>query len=120
MNKEYLYAVKHPDGFWKIGKSKKPYNRVDGIQTGSPYELQFKYAVEYYSGFDSPDVEGEVHNRLEEYQVSGEWFDVGEGRVVELFKTLVKSDMQEPYRFYDVKKLEEQQTTNRVQRRARL
>lgn len=120
MEDRYLYAIEHPDGYWKIGRSKDPYARVSNCQTGSPYQLEFKYAMKYHNFMLDPNAEDEAHERLEDSHVRGEWFDITEERVKEVFKNMVEEEEQEPLRFFDIKEGEERRSTDYLDRRAEL
>ena len=55
----------------KIGVSQDPDFRCRTLQTGSPKPLELVYTA--FGGFD---IEREIHGRLQDHRVFGEWFDV--------------------------------------------
>ena len=88
-----VYAIKHPDGFWKVGKSGDSRHRLSGIQTGSPYELTLEYALLYIE-FDSfvyenEDIESVVQDVLPTSPARGEWFDVSRKDITTAFEIVV-------------------------------
>ena len=88
-----VYAIRHPDGFWKVGKSGNARHRLRGMQSGSPYKLTLEYAI-WYMAFDpvmheNADIESAVHERLAHSNVRGEWFDVSREDVRTAFATIV-------------------------------
>lgn len=68
----YVYAIKHPDGYMKIGRSGSPEERCRTLQAGSPYDLWVAAKVPVH---DPARVEAEIHSYFEEKRVRGEWFD---------------------------------------------
>ncbi len=68
----YIYII-HCVGFpyYKIGQAKQPKLRVDGLQTGVPFELTLEYAgaVE-----DMNEVERKIQKQYKDKCIRGEWF----------------------------------------------
>jgi len=70
---EYIYALGHPHGFAKIGRSENPRERCADLQTGSPYELWLIVQVPVP---DSRQIETQLHERLADKRRRGEWFEL--------------------------------------------
>ena len=70
---EFVYVIGEADAHKiKIGKSKSPKQRLHQLQTGYPTKL-------YIWGFCrniSPLNEKEIHKKLKNYRLSGEWFEL--------------------------------------------
>jgi hypothetical protein len=73
---EYVYAIGHPHGYVKIGRSTKPRERLDTIQTSSPYDL---WLIGQFPVNDAADVEQRLHEHFADSHVRGEWYDVDYG-----------------------------------------
>lgn len=80
---EYVYAIAHPHGFVKIGRSNDPQSRLRQHQTSCPYEL---WIVAQIPVIDSREVEAELHSYLDEKQVRGEWYDLDHDDYDDLFE----------------------------------
>jgi len=70
---EYVYAIAHPHGYIKIGRSNDPQKRLQAHQTSTPYDLWLLASLPVE---DSQEIESELHELFEEKQVSGEWFEL--------------------------------------------
>lgn len=71
--REYIYVIAHPHGYFKVGRSGNPERRVRSIQTGSPYELRLLLKAEFE---DAQGVEKRIHRLLSEYNIRREWFEL--------------------------------------------
>ena len=69
-----VYAIKHPHGFFKIGRSEDPINRFHTIQIASPYNLELYCIIK--TDNESSELESELHAELEDYAWRGEWFNL--------------------------------------------
>ncbi len=58
---------------YKIGRSKTPINRTADIQKQSPYNLRL---VTYFYTLDCIADEKHLHDKLKDYRVFGEWFEL--------------------------------------------
>lgn len=83
--KSTVYAVKHPHGYVKIGRSENPEKRLQGIQVGSPYELEILAAVETAA---PKRLEETLHERFASDNKRGEWFRLSESQRRSLRTTL--------------------------------
>lgn len=109
--RKYLYAVEHPDGYFKIGKSADPYNRTSQIQTGSPYNLNLRFVLKYLESIVKKDPEPVVHGWFEDDCVSGEWFDISPSTVARSFHELMESDDIGGYVVYDIERLRKRESS---------
>ena len=70
--KTYLIKNKR-NGFYKIGKSKRPFKREKTLQSQEPL-------IEIIKVFNK-DVESELHKLYSEFRIRGEWFDLSKIQV---------------------------------------
>lgn len=73
MSDEYVYAIGHPHGYVKIGRSTDPQSRLKRHQTGCPYEL---WIIAQLPVNDSQTVESDLHTYFEDKRTRGEWFEL--------------------------------------------
>lgn len=93
----FVYLVKQSiNGFYKIGKSKNPYRRLQFLQTGSPLQLEI---IERIFSFDCHRLESLLHEYYEAYWVRGEWFELPDECVKEFLSVATKLDGQEESKF---------------------
>jgi len=85
-----VYAITHPHGFIKIGKSDHPVQRFNNIRGMCPYTLRL-FAVISTEG-NAIELEAEIHNELSEDHHHGEWFKSSESKVFNLFESHAESD----------------------------
>ena len=71
---EYVYAIGHPHGYVKIGRSTDPKKRLQSHQISCPYEL---WVIVQLPVEDSRAIESELHEEFEDTHVRGEWFELG-------------------------------------------
>lgn len=73
----YTYFLKAKgQNFFKIGVTKSsPFRRIPTVQTGCPFHL-YLYAAIY--SYNCRKIEKWFHSTLEEYNMHGEWYNVGE------------------------------------------
>lgn len=69
---DMVYMIWMPGAAFKIGISKDPLRRLDGLQVGNPAPLYLVASVP--AGDRSADVERWFHQTLEPWNTSGEWF----------------------------------------------
>ena len=70
----FVYLIRQTiTPYYKIGKSKDPYKRLQTLQTGTPLELQI---VSRVWSFDAVRLESTLHEYFDAYRVRGEWFDL--------------------------------------------
>ena len=71
----YVYIVQADNGLFKIGKARKPKERVQQLGIKLPYELDVVLLLE--SG-DYSKLEATLHQRFASKRVAGEWFALDE------------------------------------------
>lgn len=83
-----IYAIGHPHGFVKIGRSVEPRKRIEAFQPGTPYKLWIISVIEVIHDIDDPiiSVENGLHNYFEHHNVKREWFDLPEEEIESLGK----------------------------------
>jgi predicted GIY-YIG superfamily endonuclease len=74
-NKVYLIEC---DGYYKIGVSEDPENRLDRFQTGNPYELSLEAKIDVEQAYD---IEEKLHSYYNSKHKRGEWFNLNQSDV---------------------------------------
>jgi len=69
----YVYLIRAGD-FIKIGHAKDPENRLAGMQTGSPHQLDLIAKMPFQTKLIAHEYELELHRRLADFHYRGEWF----------------------------------------------
>lgn len=77
----YVY-VAGGDGYFKIGRSKSPVERVNGMSTKLPFEIEIIHVIETN---DMCRLESDLHERFGALRLNGEWFNLG-GRNIDWIK----------------------------------
>jgi len=90
-----IYAVKHPHGFYKIGRSKNPIKRYQTLRIGSPFELELEYILS--TNCDGKQLEADIHAELQDYHWRGEWFNIQEAKIQSTFSKFAESDSHKTY-----------------------
>lgn len=86
----FVYLVRQMSTtYYKIGKSKNPYKRLESLQTGTPLEIQ---VIERYFSMDCTKLESLLHGYYSAYWVRGEWFDFPDGIVFEFLSVCRELD----------------------------
>jgi len=70
---EYVYAIGHPHDYVKIGRSSNPRDRLNTIQTASPYAL---WLIGQFPVNDPGHVEQQLHEHFADDHVRGEWYEL--------------------------------------------
>lgn len=66
----YLYVIRRADTReLKIGITRHPHRRLQGLQVGSAFPLELLVAVRVF-----PQSEAIAHRRFAAHRISGEWF----------------------------------------------
>lgn len=71
--RSFVYVMQCEPGPVKIGFSDLPSERIFGVQTGNPYEIQLEAIVKFNRG---AKLESRTHKVLADKRMCGEWFDV--------------------------------------------
>ena len=76
----YFFAERDPDGDWryavKVGYSNNIPRRLRNLQTGNPREISVMGFIRTEDCAEDRRVEADLHRRLKEDVVRGEWFSV--------------------------------------------
>jgi len=70
---EYVYAIGHPHGYVKVGRSINPEKRLDQHQTSSPYRL---WLIVQIPTTNSTELESKLHGEFKNRWVTGEWYEL--------------------------------------------
>lgn len=80
MSDDFVYVIRHPHGFVKIGKSNDPERRYKQIRRYSPYSLELAGSIraidDQADGSYLKTTEAELHHYYSRYRLKGEWFDL--------------------------------------------
>jgi len=69
----FVYLLKSDTGYYKIGHTVNPDNRITTFGVLLPFEVEYDHLIQ------SPDMrrlESDLHRRYEDKRVNGEWFDL--------------------------------------------
>ena len=70
-----IYVVRcEESNYYKIGKTDDIKKRLSGLQVGCPYRLVL---IHYYDKQNSDLIEKHLHNKYRDYEIRGEWFNIG-------------------------------------------
>lgn len=96
MNTTYIYLIRdYKSNAVKIGRSDNPAKRVAELQTGNPYPLELLYSFSA-----DPSLEQIIHKELQEYALSGEWFQYCD-EVVDVYFGYLTGGRYRPEYFLD-------------------
>jgi hypothetical protein len=71
---KYIYLIQSlENGYYKIGVSKHPQKRIQGLQTGNPSPTKL---VEIYKTEYANKIERALQRRYAHFHKEGEWFDL--------------------------------------------
>jgi len=70
---EGVYLIEHEHGYIKLGRSTNPVQRLASLNTATPYEI---HLTGFIKTNDAVELEAELHGRYEQYQKSGEWYNL--------------------------------------------
>jgi hypothetical protein len=69
----YVYLLKSSSGYWKIGKTVDPDNRLQTFSVKLPFEVEYEHLIPCK---DHRAAESGLHRRFDAKRVNGEWFDL--------------------------------------------
>jgi hypothetical protein len=78
-NGGYVYLIQHEHGFMKIGSSNDPMDRLNSIRGMTPYDVYLKTTIEICG--DRTEVEKQLHDIYDTYNVTHEWFDLPDAAI---------------------------------------
>lgn len=67
----YVYLLKSASGYYKIGYTDNPTNRMAVFKTKLPFEVEFEALIQTE---DMNELEDELHTLYKDKHVNGEWF----------------------------------------------
>lgn len=71
---KYIYLLKsYENGYYKIGLSKNPFNRIKQLQTGNPEKIEL---IASYKSVNYLKVETALHNYFSHSKTINEWFNL--------------------------------------------
>lgn len=71
----YVYLLKSASGFWKIGRTANPKDRLKTFSIKLPFEVEFEHLIPCD---DMVGAETELHRRFADRRINGEWFRLNE------------------------------------------
>lgn len=78
---KYVYILRAGESHYKVGVATSVKKRLSGLQTSNPVKVDIVSAKLLD---DAYAVEGQLHARLKEWNVSGEWFSLQPMQVIDL------------------------------------
>ena len=77
----YVYLLQSSTGYWKIGRTHSPNNRLKTFNVKLPFEVEYKHLIQTD---DMYALETKLHERFKEKRINGEWFALNDGDVREI------------------------------------
>lgn len=78
-----IYIISDGSGWVKIGESKSPDKRINGLQTGNPKKLSLEWQAKIPKGFSDKDIHGVLESGAEgRSDNSQEWFKISTEKAV--------------------------------------
>nr|DAH84307.1 MAG TPA: hypothetical protein [Caudoviricetes sp.] len=87
--KGYVYILEWANNLVKIGRTKKPYKRIDALRTQSPIELKQTYISEEIPNYE--EVELKLHDFFSKSRKHGEYFTITFEKAVKKLKEISKT-----------------------------
>lgn len=75
----FVYLVRSASGFYKIGRTVDPDDRIASFRLTLPFEVEYEHLIQTD---DMRGLEKELHRRFSAKRVRGEWFDLSESDVI--------------------------------------
>lgn len=69
----FVYLLRSASGYYKIGRSKNPYDRLTTFEVKLPFEVEYEHLIETT---DMYQLEKELHRHFADKRVNGEWFEL--------------------------------------------
>ncbi len=69
----YVYLLQSPTGYYKIGRTKNPSNRIKTFSVKLPFEVEFIVII---ATSDMVQLETELHHKYASKRIDGEWFEL--------------------------------------------
>lgn len=77
----FVYLIKSSSGFWKIGRTVDPANRMKTFSVKLPFEVEYEHLIPCA---DMVRAELQLHERFFSKRANGEWFNLDEADVAEI------------------------------------
>lgn len=77
----YVYLLQSESGYWKIGRTANPDNRLKTFNVKLPFQVAYKHLIQTD---DMYTLEAQLHSRYAEKRVEGEWFLLTEQDVIDI------------------------------------
>jgi ribosomal protein S25 len=113
---KYVYVLKAGENHYKVGVATSVKKRLAGLQTSNPVKVEIVSAKLLD---DAYAVEGQLHIRLKEWNVSGEWFKLEPLQVIDLLielNRLPEPDLAMAIRLRDIL-AEQRENQKRIEKR---
>jgi hypothetical protein len=93
----YVYLVRSPTGYYKIGRTKNPKDRIQTFKVKLPFEVEYEALIPTK---DMYSLEKELHDQFAHKRGEGEWFELNQENVAYI-KSLEKLQENVTARHYD-------------------
>ncbi len=77
----YVYLLQSSTGYWKIGRTHSPNNRLRTFNVKLPFEVEYKHLIQTD---DMYALENQLHERFKDKRINGEWFTLDSEDVREI------------------------------------
>lgn len=74
----YVYLLKAENGYYKIGRTKSPKDRIKTFGVKLPFKVEFEHLIQTD---DMEGLEAELHFTFADKRLDGEWFNLTSGDV---------------------------------------
>lgn len=87
----YVYIIQSSNGYIKIGVSANPNKRLGDLQTANPHKLYLQLSIKCCDEESAYQLETLLHERYQDLQANGEWFDCALESVVKDISWAIKA-----------------------------
>lgn len=81
--KGYVYLLRSPSGYWKIGRTVNPADRLRTFSVKLPFEVNYEHLIPCRL-MTHIKAEKEIHGMFAQKRTKGEWFDLSEEDVASI------------------------------------
>jgi hypothetical protein len=74
----YVYLLQSPTGYYKIGRTRDPSDRIKTFSVKLPFEVEYIIVI---STFDMVKLETDLHHKYANKRIEGEWFELSSADV---------------------------------------
>ena len=89
--------IMYSAGYYKIGIAQDVEKRLKALETGNPHPIKVIDAIEISSREKAISIETKIHERLSDWNKSGEWFDLTKDSIEILNRTLAQNKICKGY-----------------------